>query len=84
MREQHDDLVQVQAAVLSMWDNHFNLLGPMNLNQANDLFWSTHFGLRFFPYQVGVGLSVSWWPIFRFQLYLGPLRMWIAFGNEAR
>jgi len=47
-------------------------------NEAIDITWTPYFGLRFFPYQLGLGVSISWRPIFRAQLYVGPLRMWVA------
>ena len=38
-------------------------------------------GIRFYPYQGGVGLSVSFWPCIKrpeISIYAGPLKIWIG------
>jgi len=52
------------------------------MNQAKDLdfhWWRFGGGITFYPYQVGLGVSLQYWPcIFApaIRIHIGPIKFW--------
>lgn len=59
------------------------------MNKATDILYSDNgfacVGIRFYPYQLGLGISVSMWPLFmrpEVSLHIGPLKVWAGISGE--
>jgi len=58
------------------------------MNQARDIEFERGWisgGLRFYPYQVGVGVSISFWPCVKrpdISVHLGPFKAWIGISGK--
>jgi len=58
------------------------------MNQARDVEFERGWisgGIRFYPYQVGVGVSISFWPCIKrpdISVHLGPFKVWIGISGK--
>jgi len=57
------------------------------MNRARDIEFEVGWfsgGIRLYPYQVGFGMTLSFWPCIKrpdLSLYIGPLKVWIGISG---
>jgi len=60
----------------------------MKLNTAKDLDFELGWiggGVRFYPYQFGMGVSVSFWPCLKrpqVAVHIGPFKIWLGISGQ--
>lgn len=62
--------------------------GESQMNKAIDwtfeLGWVSG-GVRFYPYQVGIGISMSFWPCIQrpdISIHVGPFKLWVGISGQ--
>ena len=58
------------------------------MNRARDAEFEVRWvsgGIRFYPYQIGLGISISFWPCIQrpqISLHVGPLKIWLGISGQ--